>query len=86
MLKRLGFSIRDSKSGSWSPPFFVMSRPEAVRSFSDEVNSRNPESMLAKHPEDFTLFCVCEFDVTSGDVVPVGPESLALGANLVREV
>lgn len=84
-MKQLGFSIRDAKSESWSPPMWMRSRGEAIRSFADEVNSGGETSMIARHPEDFTLFYVGEFDVLTGELKNgVQPESLGCGSNFVR--
>lgn len=59
MLWRL-FSIYDSKAECYLPPFHFKSRGEAIRSFSDTAN--DPKSQLCRHPEDFTLFALGEYD------------------------
>lgn len=48
------FAVFDSKAGAYMRPFFDVSAGSAVRGFEDEVN--NPDSMLSRHPGDFTLF------------------------------
>lgn len=85
-MKMLAMSIRDAKTDQWSPPFFVRSRGEAMRSFMDEVNSTDPGSLIAKHPDDFALFLVGEFDVFEGSLVNgQQPVKLANGADLRKE-
>lgn len=62
------FSVYDTKSESFSPPMVNRTKGEAIRSFSDEVN--NPQSMLHKHPEDYVLFEIGEWDNTTGTITP----------------
>ena len=59
-MKHIVVSIYDSKAGFYLKPMFFKSKGEAIRSFSDEVNSK--ESYLAKHCEDFVLFDLGTFD------------------------
>lgn len=47
-------SVRDRAADVFGVPMFLGSIGQAIRAFSDEV--QNPESMLAKHPEDFDLY------------------------------
>lgn len=74
-------SIRDSKSESWMTPMFFHTDAQALRSFSDVVNG---DTEFGKHPEDYTLFAVGMFDDELGEVVGFAPQSIALGANLVK--
>lgn len=73
--------VYDLKTESYSPPFFVRAHGHAVRSFTDEVN--NAESQLNKHPEDYALYSVGEFDDTSGVVNGSPPVLLARGSDLL---
>lgn len=75
-------SIHDSKAMAWSVPISFQAAGQAIRAFSDQVN--NPESDFGRHPEDYSLFVVGEFDEQSGNVVSVVPEVLATGVNLVN--
>lgn len=83
-MKLLAFSIRDAKAEAFMRPFFAPTRGLAVRTFSDLVNSGNGES-VAKHPEDFCLFQVGEFDELTGELVNLDqPVSLGV-ATIFRE-
>lgn len=42
---------------------------EAIRSFSDLVS--DPQTVLAKHPEDFKLYSLGSYDDVSGRLVPL---------------
>lgn len=54
------FAILDTKSNAFNTPFFMRSTGEAVRAFADLAN--DPSSMLYKHPDDFRLFHIADFD------------------------
>nr|QJB20062.1 MAG: nonstructural protein [Microvirus sp.] len=58
------FSIRDVKVNVYNTPFFQTSKAGAIRMFSDLCN--DPQSTLAKHPEDFQLYEIGCFDSEIG--------------------
>jgi hypothetical protein len=58
-------------------PFFMQAHGQALRSFIDEVN--NSESPFHKHPEDYSLFFVGEFDETGAVLTPAELKCLARG-------
>ena len=60
------FTVFDQKAAAYLQPFFSPTVGTAVRAFSDTVN--DPNSMLSKHPSDFTLFEIGGFDDQSGVV------------------
>lgn len=71
-------AIHDSKSESFGRPLFVRAYGEAERSFREVIN--DGQSDYAKHPADFTLFEIGEFDDVSGVVTPLpAPRSLGNG-------
>lgn len=63
-MKQKIFTIRDDKLETYNVPFFVPTIGAAERDFTDHAN--NPESPLYKHPEDYTLFLLGEYDQSSG--------------------
>lgn len=65
------YSIHDSKVGVYNAPFVQANDNAAIRAFTDEVN--NPDSLLNRHPEDFTLFCLGSYDddVATSTLFPV---------------
>lgn len=67
------FSIQDAKVGTFSPPQFFRSAGEAMRVIGDTLASG--ESMLSKHPEDFSLFEVGEFDDQTSAIATGAPRS-----------
>lgn len=54
------FTVYDSKAEAYLPPFMMHTKAQAIRAFCDTVNS--PDSVFAKHPEDYTLFEIASFD------------------------
>lgn len=76
------FSVRDSKAEAFMRPFFAPTRGMAMRSFSDAINGSDGDP-LSKHPEDYCLFELGEFDEVSGELVKLDqPLSLGLAATL----
>lgn len=63
-MRLYAFSVLDKKAEYFSTPFFTRSLGEAVRGFGDEA--RNPDSQLAKHPNDFELYHIGYFHQHNG--------------------
>lgn len=58
------FTIYDEKSESYSPPFFMATKGLAIRAFTETANGG--ETSIAKHPEDFTLYDLGDWDDQNG--------------------
>ena len=54
------FSIYDTKAKVYGTPFFQSNIGVALRSFSDLAN--DPQSSINKHPEDYFLFHLGNYD------------------------
>lgn len=78
------FSIFDSKMTTFSRPFFEQTEPSAIRVFRDAVNEQNPNNMWNKHPEDFSLFVLADFDDASGEIIPQLPKNLITASAIVE--
>jgi hypothetical protein len=65
-MKKNLFAIRDGKAGYFMQPFCAVSAGYAERAFVDACIDVN--TMLSKHPEDYTLFSIGTFDEISGEV------------------
>lgn len=77
------FSILDEKSKVFSQPFFMTAKGQAVRAFSDLVADKN--SAIARHPEDYRLYLLGEFDDLSGAFVSLPqPEYLYAGSDFTE--
>lgn len=78
------FAIRDRAADLYGQPFYTQSTGIAIRSFTDEVNRDDPNNNLAKHPEDFDLFSLGEFDDNTGEFKTTLPEQIAIGKDVKR--
>jgi hypothetical protein len=59
-------TVKDRAADAFGRPMFVSSVGVAIRSFSDEVNRKDPENQLFNHPDDFDLYELGEFDDNTG--------------------
>lgn len=81
-------AVRDRAADVFAQPMCVASKGAAIRSFSDEINRADANNMLYKHPNDFDLYLLCEFDDANGQFVEMGdgPRQMAIGKDVaVRE-
>lgn len=74
-MKTKMFCVYDSKALIFGVPFFMPKEQMAIRAFSDLVN--DPSTLVSKHPEDFSLFYVGDFDDENGLVEGVKHVGLA---------
>lgn len=65
------YSVYDRKALQYFPPFHASADGAAVRSFSDLAN--DPNTNVGRHPGDFVLFFIGEYDDSKGAMVPVSP-------------
>lgn len=79
------FSVFDSKTAAFGNPFADQQPSSAIRNFADAVNDNsNPNNLWAKHPEDFSLFQIGQYDTDLGKLIPFIPESLVTASALKR--
>lgn len=67
-------SAKDRAMDAFMQPWFVPRIQMAVRSFADEVN--RSDSPMFKHPDDYDLYCIGQWDDASGVFMPVSPPDL----------
>lgn len=68
------FSVRDSATEIFTRPFFMLTKAEAIRTFTKEANDIN--SQLFQHPLDYHLYCLGIFDQDTGKFEACNPEDL----------
>lgn len=73
-------SIHDVKAEAWLTPMFFQSNGQAVRSFGDAVRDKNSE--FGRHPEDYHLYVIGDFDPQTGTLTGFDPVHLIHGANI----
>lgn len=77
------FGVRDTKAQAFLQPFFSNSVGAAVRAFGDAVN--DGQSPLSKHPGDYMLYELADFNDGVGEFVCCVPiKMLGCGADFVE--
>lgn len=67
-MKKKIYVVHDAKTETYGLPMFQHNRGHAIRSFSEQCN--NPESLLYKYAEDFTLFEIGSYNEEKGILTP----------------
>ncbi len=84
-MKLIVFGIFDVKAKCYSPPFFMSHNGQAIRFLQDLCS--NVEAPIAKHPEDYILYSLAEFDNETGKFISKSnPEHLAKAIDFVVDV
>lgn len=65
------FSVFDRASKTYSHPFYLLREEQAIRAFTDAINS--PSHEFGKHPADYALFYMGEFDDLTGKHTSAAP-------------
>lgn len=79
------FGVYDSKAEAYLQPWFAITAGAAIRAFSDAVNEG--KSPLCKHPEDYILYELADFDDATGDFVRDGNvKMLGVGSSYIEAV
>mgnify|MGYP001463066401 CR=1 FL=1 len=71
-MKKVYYAVFDEKAEVFSSPFLEISDGTAIRAIQDIVIN-NKDHVFAKHPSDFSLHCLGDFDETTG-VITGQPE------------
>ena len=78
------YSIHDKAANAFTQPFFMHNDGLAIRAFQDNVNAAE-ENNISKHPEQFSLWKLAEFDDNSGVITPLSsPDHISGGIELVN--
>ena len=76
------FAIRDQKTDQFANPMFLITKAHAIRSFADAINEKDANNQLRKHPEDFEMFHLGEYNTNTGEIIPTRPTSVATATEL----
>lgn len=76
------FTVYDSAAAAYITPFFLPNQDMATRSFSDCVNDFGHS--FNKHPHDYTLFRIGNFNVSTGIMECDVPQALGNGVTFKR--
>jgi len=75
-------SVKDTAAQAFGRPVFVPTTAVAVRSFRDEVNRKDSNEDMAKHPDDFELYEIGSFDDSTGVISVAEPRLVARAKDL----
>ena len=81
LMKLNVYTIYDDTAKAYMQPFFMHNHGLAVRAFTDQVNRNDENNPLNKHPEQFTLYYVGEFDDQTGNLELRDHQSLGKGVS-----
>lgn len=62
------YSLYDAKALTYSPPFLASAHGQAVRMVMELAQDAN--TTVGRHPADFTLYCVGQFNDATGSMLP----------------
>lgn len=60
------FLLKDDKSETYGPPIVEQTRGILIRNIQEGLEQR--QAVWAKHPQDFTLFEIGEYDPRTGNI------------------
>lgn len=79
-------AVKDRAINAFGQPFFEHTRGSAIRAFRDAVNQADANNQFNKHPEDFDLYQIGEYDentgVVNGTQTAEGPIMIARAQDL----
>lgn len=62
-------AVKDMALDAYAPPMFVPHVNIAIRSFTDEVNRADQQNQLYRHPDDFLLYHMGNYDTDNGKFI-----------------
>jgi hypothetical protein len=76
-------AVRDQAVDAFARPYFVPTTGLAIRSFTDEVNRESDDNQLYKHPKDFTLYELGDYDDNEAKITTHAQPKLLISADQV---
>ena len=76
------YSIYDTAASAYTSPFFMHNDGLAIRAFQDNANTA--ESQINKHPQQFHLYKVAEWDDSNASIKTLEPECIAYAHELIN--
>ena len=67
-MKKNIYVIYDSKAQFYNTPFFLPNNAVAMRTAQDLL--QDPNSEISRHPEDFAMFLIGEYDDEGAQLIP----------------
>lgn len=73
-------AVKDAKIGNFQQPFTSPSVGVAARSFQDAIENKNQDTDISRHPTDFSLWKIAEFNDETGEITANKPTHIMTGA------
>jgi hypothetical protein len=78
------YSVYDNKAKLFGQPFYAINHHVAIRDFAYAANT--PDNEIGRHPTDYSLFCIGDYDDSTGILHPHNThENLGLAASFKQE-
>lgn len=75
-------AVRDRQQDAYAQPFFSPTTGAAIRAFGDEVTRDAADNQMHRHPEDYALFHLGEYETETGQITTLErPKQLALATD-----
>ena len=84
-MEKILFCVYDRVGEMFHDPFPAVKAGIVLRDFAKEVNSVNPDSVMAQHPGDFELWKLGVFDVNTGTLLPAKEKVCVLSDLVTKE-
>lgn len=78
-------AIKDVKVGAFQQPACVAAVGAAERAFSDAVSNPNKDTDISRHPEDFELYILGEFNDENGAINAYTTPTFLMGGKNVQK-
>lgn len=78
-------AIRDRAANAFDRPMFFTSLGAAIRAFGDEINRKHDNNSMNKHPEDYDLYHLGEYNDEDAQFAQLPkPKQIAIGKDFHR--
>lgn len=77
------YAVKDSATDNYGIPFFLNTRGEAMRHFTDAARANPEQSAIAKHPDDYTLHEIGIYDEKDGSITGAKPEQIMRAKDVI---
>lgn len=76
------FCVKDRATETFGTPMFLVAKGQAIRSFTDEVNRASEDNQLYRHPDDFDLYELGEWETSTGEFLVWTPRVVVRGKDV----
>lgn len=80
-------AVHDRAAAAYGRPIFALAIGQAIRSFQDEIRRVAPDNEMNRHPEDYDLYELGEFDDNTGQFTSLSsPIQIAIGKHFAIQI